>query len=126
MKTITQLLDHRASSLVEIQFYNGFTAFVSYELLRVYSPYPAQDPSFSAKAPLVSNKAFVKLTTIEHENKNDHVILHFNDGHVSQPFSHDYLFQLCDNQDELWMTYLTRSKLAQQYKDQRLVCIEVT
>lgn len=124
MKTITQLLDHRASSLLEVRFSSGFTSFVSYELLRVYSPYPAQEPSFSSKAPLVSNKAFVKLTAIEQEN--DRAILHFNDGHVSQPYSHDYLFQLCDNQDELWMTYLTRSKLAQQYKDQRLVCIEVT
>jgi len=123
MKEITGFRQHHASSLLEIKFNCGFCTLISYELLRVYSPITSQVDSFNQQAPLVTNKAFVRLTSFEQHVNG--ATFGFDDGHASNHYSANYLYQLCHDQDTLWISYLNRTKIAQQAKKQQVSFIQV-
>lgn len=123
MTSINKFHQHHNSSLLEIHFSDGFNAHISYELLRVYSPYKAQTAGFTTDGPLVNNKAFVRLVDVAQSDLG--ASLYFDDGHRSNLYTTDYLYQLCKEQDELWLTYLRRSKLAQKAKVDSINCIQI-
>jgi len=123
MKNLAKLHRHHGSYLLEVVFSGGFSALISYELLRVYTPFNAQNDSFTQQAPLVTNKAYVRVSNIEHVESG--LILTFDDGHKSNIYSNDYLFDLCQNQDTLWFTYLSRAKLAQQSRQPILNLVQI-
>jgi len=125
MIKLEKFQQHPASSLLELYFSDGFHALISYELLRVYSPYTAQTPDFSINAPLVANKAFVKLSAVASQ-PNLGLTLSFDDNHHSDLMSNEYLYRLCSEQDSLWLTYMSRSRLAQQARNNAIDCLQLS
>jgi len=123
MNNLIKLNRHHDSYLLEVLFSGGFSALISYELLRVYTPFNAQNESFTQQAPLVTNKAYVRINDIKQLENG--VIFTFDDGHQSNIYSTDYLYDLCHNQDALWLTYLTRSKMAQQSRQSMLNLVQI-
>jgi len=121
MVKILTLQRHPISSLLEIHFDNGFNEFISYELLRIYA---VHTDGFSLNAPLITNKAFVKVNQVIKESHG--VILYFNDGYRSCLFSNESLYQLCLVQDKLWLNYLNRLRIAQQAKSNQINCLQLS
>lgn len=123
MNRIVKIHQHHTSSLLEIHFSDGFNAFISYELLRVYSPCSSPEHHFSQSAPLVCDKAFVRL--IDVQLTQDGASFYFDDGHRSRLYAPDYLYHLCKEQDELWLSYLNRSKIAKQARNDSIICLQL-
>jgi len=109
---------HCQSSLLELTFNDGYHEMLSFELLRVHSPAVARQPSNNLPL-LVSNKAFVKITTVTHVADYG-LAVSFDDGHTGN-YASSYLYQLAKDQDRLWTNYLERLKQASQLKRQPLL-----
>ena len=107
---------HSSSSLLELNFSNGFNEMLSLEMLRVHSP---AVKSLAGKPLLVTNKAFIRLELIEEITDNGLRLL-FNDGHDSGVFEWQDLYYLAKNQDQLWLQYLNRLAKANRIKQQAL------
>lgn len=120
MIEIAKLIQHPCSSLLEIHFSDGFSTLVSFELLRVYSPNKIQMDSLIFNASLLTDKAFVRLVDIKHCATD--ISFHFSDGHRSELISARYLYQLCQDQDPLWLHYLQRTKLMREMKNNSIAC----
>ena len=106
---------HASSSLLELNFTDGFSEMLSFEMLRVNSPAVKAGNCDSNMPLLVTNKAYVQLESLQQvESKG--VRLFFNDGHDSGLFSWQDLYRLAKNQDQLWSSYLKRIKIADSLK----------
>jgi len=121
VSTLT-ITPHPISSLLEINFSDGFNAYVSYELLRVFTPSTSSEPNFAM--PLVTNKIFVQLINATIQSAAG-VMLLFDDGHQSKLFTHRYLYQLCVEQDSLWLTYLYRLRLIKEARSNQISCVNI-
>jgi DUF971 family protein len=102
---------HKVSRLLEIDFSDGRSFKLPFELMRVYSPSAEVRGHGPGQETLQTGKAEVGIDSLEQVG---HYAIQpqFSDGHSSGIFSWDYLYWLGDQQQSLWADYLTRLEAA--------------
>lgn len=107
----TDIKLHQASRLLEIQFDDGKHAKLSCEFLRVYSPSAEVRGHGAGQEVLQTGKEDVNIVGIEPVG-NYAVKLTFSDGHDTGLYSWDYLYDIAENYETLWLDYLGRLAMA--------------
>jgi len=103
----TNLVVHQQSKVLELTYENGNTYRLPFELLRVLSPSAEVQGHGPGQETLQTGKRDVLITSLEPVG---HYALKptFSDGHDSGLFTWDYLYMLCENQEQLWLTHLEK------------------
>jgi DUF971 family protein len=107
---------HQQSRLLEISFNNGENYRLSCEFLRVFSPSAEVRGHSPGQETLQAGKAQVTITAVEAVG-NYAVKLVFSDGHDSGIYSWDCLYELGQQHDALWASYLERLAAAGLSRD---------
>lgn len=102
---------HQASKLLEIKFDNATECKLSCEFLRVYSPSAEVRGHGHGQEVLQVGKEDVNITGIEPVG-NYAIKLLFSDGHDTGLYSWDYLYDLAERYDALWLEYLGKLSAA--------------
>ena len=102
---------HSQSRVVEINFSDGASFRIPFELMRVYSPSAEVAGHGPGQEVLQTGKRDVTLTGLAPVG-NYAVQPAFSDGHDSGIFSWDYLYFLGSQQDKLWADYTARLQAA--------------
>ena len=95
-----------ADKRLEIDFDNGVTFTYPVELLRVESPSAEVQGHGPGDKKVVAGRRHVGIMEIEPVG-NYAVRIKFDDLHDTGIFSWQYLYQLGQNQDEIWQAYLS-------------------
>ena len=95
-----------ADKRLEIDFDNGVTFSYPAELLRVESPSAEVQGHGPGDKKVVAERRHVGILEIEPVG-NYAVRIKFDDLHDTGIFSWQYLYQLGENQDEIWQAYLS-------------------
>ena len=98
---------HSQSRVLEIDFSDGKSFRIPFELMRVYSPSAEVQGHGPGQEVLQTGKRNVDLLGLEPVG-NYAVQPAFSDGHDSGIFSWDYLYFLGSQQDQLWSEYQQR------------------
>ena len=114
--TPTEIKLHQKSRVFEISFDDGKTFRLPYELLRVYSPSAEVRGHGPGQEVLQTGKRDIEIRSVEPVGSYA-VQPVFSDGHSTGIYSWEYLYQLGENQDELWAQYLERLKAAGASRD---------
>src|SRR5688572_19597777 len=103
----TEVKLHQTSRILEIAYSDGRTFKLPYEFLRVYSPSAEVRGHGAGQEVLQVGKRDVTISEVEAVG---HYALRpkFSDGHDTGIFSWEYLYELGEDQDELWQRYLDR------------------
>ncbi len=103
----TNLVVHQQSKVLELTYENGNAYRLPFELLRVLSPSAEVQGHGPGQETLQTGKRDVLITSLEPVG---HYALKptFSDGHDSGLFTWDYLYKLCENQEQLWLTHLEK------------------
>ena len=106
-KNPTALTVHNKSKVLDIEFDDGASFTIPFELLRVYSPSAEVRGHGPGQEVLQTGKRDVTIVSVE---PIGHYALRprFSDGHDTGIYSWDYLYDLGTRQDELWRRYLER------------------
>jgi DUF971 family protein len=102
---------HQASRLLEIKFDNNMECMLSCEFLRVYSPSAEVRGHGHGQEVLQVGKEDVNITAIEPVG-NYAIKIFFSDGHDTGLYSWDYLYDLGDRYEALWLEYLGKLSAA--------------
>jgi DUF971 family protein len=96
---------HTQSRVLELQYADGSSYRLPFELLRVYSPSAEVRGHGVGQETLQTGKREVTITRIDAVG---HYAIQpvFSDGHASGIYSWDYLYDLAVRQDTLWQRYL--------------------
>ena len=78
---------------------------LSAEFLRVHSPSAEVRGHGQSTPKLEFGKADIGILNIE-PSGHYAIKIHFEDGHDTGLYTWDYLYELCQQQDSLWKTYL--------------------
>jgi len=111
---VTDIKLKRKSRLLELSFDDGKHYQVSCELLRVYSP--SAEVHGHGNPVLVTHKKNVNIKAIEPVG-NYAVKIVFDDGHDTGLFSWKMLYDLANDQVELWENYLARLRAAKASRE---------
>lgn len=95
-----------AERALEVDFPGGNTHRYPAELLRVESPSAEVQGHSPSEKKIVAGKRNVGIDGLEPIG-NYAILIKFDDGHDTGIFSWDYLYELGQNQDTLWQTYLS-------------------
>jgi DUF971 family protein len=98
---------HQQSRALEIEFDDGRTFRIPFELMRVYSPSAEVQGHGPGQETLQTGKRDVVITDIEPVGHYA-VKPTFSDGHDSGLFTWDYLYRLGAEQETLFAQYLRR------------------
>jgi DUF971 family protein len=98
---------HQQSRALEIEFDDGNTFRIPFELMRVYSPSAEVQGHGPGQETLQTGKREVGITDIDPVGHYA-VKPTFSDGHDTGLFTWDYLYRLGSQQDELFAQYLER------------------
>ena len=103
----TQIRLHQKSRVLEVEFSDGRSFRLPFELLRVYSPSAEVQGHGPGQEVLQTGKRDVQITAIEPVG---HYAIKpvFSDGHQSGLFTWQYLYRLGREQETLWQQYLER------------------
>src|ERR687896_1850263 len=112
----TEIKLHQKSRRVEIAFSDGSQFELSYELLRVYSPSAEVRGHGPGQEVLQVGKRDVDISSLEPSGSYA-VQPVFSDGHSTGIYSWEYLYELGDNQDELWSKYVAQLAAAGASRD---------
>lgn len=107
---------HGQSRVLEVVFSDGAVFRIPFELMRVYSPSAEVAGHGPGQEVLQTGKRLVTLEGLEPVG-NYAVQPTFSDGHDSGIFSWDYLYELGQQQDALWLDYLARLEAAGADRD---------
>lgn len=107
----TAITLHQKSRVMEIAFSDGRSFRLPYELLRVYSPSAEVRGHGPGQEVLQTGKRNVEIRALEPVGSYA-VQPQFSDGHNTGIYSWEYLYELGQNQDELWSQYLEKLKAA--------------
>jgi DUF971 family protein len=110
------LTAHQQSRALEIEFDDGQSFRIPFELMRVYSPSAEVQGHGPGQETLQTGKRDVLITDIDPVG---HYAIKptFSDGHDTGLFTWDYLYRLGANQDELHAQYLQRLAAAGLERD---------
>lgn len=99
---------HSRSRVLEVEFADGITARLPFELLRVYSPSAeVTQHRPGGEGILQVGKEDVAITAVEPVGHYA-VRIRFDDGHHTGIYSWKYLRELADNRQGYWERYLQR------------------
>jgi DUF971 family protein len=112
----TAITLHQSSRVLEIAFSDGRSFRLPYEFLRVYSPSAEVRGHGPGQEVLQAGKRGVEIRALEPVGSYA-VQPQFSDGHSTGIYSWDYLYELGENQDELWSSYLRRLAAAGASRD---------
>ncbi len=98
---------HQQSRALEIEFDDGCTFRIPFELMRIYSPSAEVQGHGPGQETLQTGKRDVVITDIDPVGHYA-VKPTFSDGHDTGLFTWDYLYRLGSKQDELFAQYLER------------------
>jgi DUF971 family protein len=102
---------HAVSRVLELQYPNGKSYRVPFELMRVYSPSAEVRGHGPGQETLQTGKREVTITALEGVG-NYALQPTFSDGHNTGIYSWDLLWDLATRQDELWAEYFDKLKAA--------------
>lgn len=103
----TEIKLHQKSRVMEIAFSDGRDFRLPYEFLRVYSPSAEVRGHGPGQEVLQTGKRGVEIRSLEPVGSYA-VQPVFSDGHSTGIYSWDYLYELGERQDALWMEYLQK------------------
>jgi len=103
----TGVVVHAKSRVLELQYADGQSYRVPFELLRVYSPSAEVRGHGPGQETLQAGKREIAIDDVEQVG---HYAIRprFSDGHDTGIFSWDYLRDLGERQPQLWQDYLSR------------------
>jgi DUF971 family protein len=107
---------HQKSRVMEIAFSDGRQFRLPYEYLRVYSPSAEVRGHGPGQEVLQTGKRQVEIRGLEPVGSYA-VQPMFSDGHTTGIYSWDYLYELGENQDDLWTEYLSKLEAAGASRD---------
>ncbi|MBP0593527.1 DUF971 domain-containing protein [Paraburkholderia sp. LEh10] len=107
----TGVVVHAVSRVLELQYANGNSYRVPFELMRVYSPSAEVRGHGPGQETLQTGKREVTITALEGVG-NYALQPTFSDGHNTGIYSWDLLWDLATRQDELWSEYFAKLKAA--------------
>ena len=109
--TPTRVTVHQASRVLAIDFDDGESFRIPFELMRVYSPSAEVMGHGPGQEVLQTGKREVEIVAIEPVG---HYAMQpqFSDGHESGLFTWEYLYHLGAQGDDLWRRYLDRLEAA--------------
>ncbi len=112
----TEIRLHQVSRVLELAFDNGRRFRLPYEFLRVYSPSAEVRGHGPGQETLQTGKRAVGIKDVEAVG---HYAIRptFSDGHDSGIYSWDYLYELGEQQDDMWRRYLERLSAAGASRD---------
>lgn len=98
---------HQQSKTLELSYEDGQNFRLPFELLRVLSPSAEVQGHGLGQETLQTGKREVSITHLEPVG---HYALKptFSDGHDSGLYTWDYLYFLCENQQQVWQEYLDK------------------
>ena len=103
----TGLTVHNKSRVLDIEFNDGASFSIPFELLRVYSPSAEVMGHGPGQEVLQVGKREVGIAGIEPVG-NYAVQPTFSDGHNTGIFTWEYLYKLGSQKEALWATYMDR------------------
>jgi DUF971 family protein len=112
----TGVVVHAVSRVLELQYANGKSYRVPFELMRVYSPSAEVRGHGPGQETLQTGKREVTITALEGVG-NYALQPTFSDGHNTGIYSWDLLWDLANRQDELWAEYFDKLKAAGVERD---------
>ena len=98
---------HGASRVLEVDFSDGASFRIPFELMRIYSPSAEVQGHGPGQEILQTGKRDVELRELEPVG-NYAVKPVFSDGHDTGIFSWDLLYELGAKQEQLWAEYQAR------------------
>ncbi len=103
----SNIVVHQQSKVLELSYENGQTYKLPFEFLRVLSPSAEVQGHGPGQETLQTGKRDVLIANIEPVG---HYALKpsFSDGHDSGLYSWDFLYFLCENQEQLWKEHLDK------------------
>jgi DUF971 family protein len=112
----TEVRLHQVSRVLELAFDNGRRFRLPYEFLRVYSPSAEVRGHGPGQETLQAGKREIAIKDVEAVG---HYAIRptFSDGHDSGIYSWDYLYELGEQQDDMWRRYLERLAVAGASRD---------
>ena len=111
---------HQQSRALEIEFDDGLTFRIPFELMRVYSPSAEVQGHGPGQETLQTGKRDVVIAAIEPVGHYA-VKPTFSDGHDTGLFTWDYLYRLGSEQDALFAQYLERLAAAGLDRDAQMI-----
>ena len=116
----TNIVVHQQSKVLELSYENGSTYRLPFELLRVLSPSAEVQGHGPGQENLQTGKRDVLIANLEPVG---HYALKptFSDGHDSGLYSWDYLYFLCENQEQVWQEHLDKLAAAGLDRDAPMV-----
>jgi DUF971 family protein len=112
----TAITLHQKSRVLEVAFSDGATFRLPYEFLRVYSPSAEVRGHGAGQEVLQVGKRAVEIRTLEPVGSYA-VQPAFSDGHSTGIYSWEYLYELGENQEQLWADYMARLEKAGASRD---------
>ena len=107
---------HSRSRLLELEYEGGKSYSLSCEYLRVHSPSAEVLGHGPGQEVLQTGKINVGITAINPVG-NYALQLVFDDGHDTGLYSWNYLYDLCEGQQDKWQNYLDRLAAAGASRD---------
>ena len=102
---------HQQSHALEIEFDDGKTFRIPFELMRVFSPSAEVQGHGPGQEVLQTGKRAVEIRSLEPVGSYA-VQPVFSDGHSTGIYSWEYLYFLGENHERLWAEYLEKMKQA--------------
>lgn len=115
---------HKASGELELHFPSQPPCTLTSEFLRVHSPSAEVKGHGPGQAVLQVGKIGVRINSLE-KNGNYAIRILFDDGHDSGIYSWDYLFELCQNRQAYWETYLADLHQAGKSRDPEVQVVKI-
>lgn len=116
----SNIVVRQQSKVLELSYENGQTYKLPFEFLRVLSPSAEVQGHGPGQETLQTGKRDVLIANIEPVG---HYALKpsFSDGHDSGLYSWDFLYFLCENQEQLWKEHLDKLAAAGLDRDAPMV-----
>lgn len=114
MKIPNKIRLNTTEQQLELGYASGEQFVLPAEFLRVLSP--SAEVQGHGNPILQTGKQFVRLNKVEAAG-NYALKLTFDDGHDSGLYTWDYLYQLGNQQEQLWQDYLDQLQAANQFRD---------
>jgi len=107
----TNIVVHQQSKVLELSYDGGVIYRLPFELLRVLSPSAEVQGHGPGQETLQTGKRDVVISSLEPVG---HYALKptFSDGHDSGLYSWDFLYFVCENQEQLWKEHLDKLEVA--------------
>ena len=110
------LVVHQKTKVLELAYPDQKNYLLPFEFLRVHSPSAEVRGHGTGQEVLQAGKRQVSILSLEPVG-NYALKPTFTDGHDSGLFTWEYLYELCQNQDQMWQEYLARLEAAGVTRD---------